>query len=59
MQALEMDCIGVVLCKSVLKMGEFPKHVHENFCGPKSKEDEEPLKARDKFKRSPGHAISS
>lgn len=31
----------------------------ENFCGPKSKEGEQPVKARDKSKRSPGHAGAS
>jgi len=32
--------------------------VPENFCGPKLKEDEEPVKARDEFKRSSGRAVA-
>lgn len=60
-----MDCVAAelcfceVLCKSFVKVGEFLKRAPENFCGSKSKKDEEPVKARDKFKRSPGHAVAS
>lgn len=32
--------------------------VTDNFCGTKSKEDEEPVKVREKFKRNPGHAVA-
>lgn len=60
MQTLEMGNGEVelhfceVLCKPLLKVGKFLKDVLENFYGPKSKEDEEPVKARGKVKRSPG-----
>lgn len=59
-----MDCVAVELCfcevpcKSLVKVGEVLKRVPENFCGPKSKKDEEPVKSRDKFRSSPGHAVA-
>lgn len=43
----------------LLKVRGFPKLVTENFCGPNSKENGEPVKVREKFNISPGQAAAS